>query len=122
MHDHQVVSHDEWVDARKQLLAREKEFTRLRDEMTREQRALPWEPDEADELVYNFGTIAPRNTQREGLSVFYKDDDGRIFHTYTAFARGIDIVQSAYNYLDLVPKGRDESPPGPFWVRRHDEY
>src|SRR5207302_3560150 len=64
----------------------------------------------------------PADTQREGLSVFYRDDSGRIFHTYSAYARGIDIVNTAYNYLDLVPKGRDEDGRGPFWVRRHDEY
>ena len=229
MDDHQVVSHDDWIEARKQLLAKEKEFTRLRDEMTSQQRSLPWEvvdqdyvfdgpggqrslaelfdgrsqllvyhfmfdpsddvgcpicsfwadnfnplmthleardvtmvaisqaplakitaykerigwsfpwfsshgsnfnfdyrvsftPDEADQPVYNYDTLPPRDTQREGLSVFYKGDDGSIFHTYSSYARGIDIVNTAYNYLDLVPKGRDETPPGPLWVRRHDEY
>jgi predicted dithiol-disulfide oxidoreductase (DUF899 family) len=232
VNDHRVVSHDDWIEARKELLAKEKEFTRLRDEMTSRQRALPWEevekeyafegpagraslgdlfegrsqllvyhfmfdpaddvgcpicsfwadnfepvvvhlrardatmvavsqaplekitpykermgwsfpwfsssgddfnydyrvsftPEEADRPVYNYDTLPPRNTQREGLSVFYKREDGRIFHTYSAYARGIDIVNTAYNYLDLVPKGRDEDPPGPHarrWVRRHDEY
>jgi predicted dithiol-disulfide oxidoreductase (DUF899 family) len=47
---------------------------------------------------------------------------GGIFHTYSAYARGIDLVNTAYNYLDLVPKRRDENGRGPFWVRRHDEY
>ena len=79
-------------------------------------------PEQHDEAVYNFGTLAPRNSEREGTSVFFKDGDGRVFHTYSAYARGIDLVNTAYNYLDLVPKGRDEDPPGPFWVRRHDEY
>jgi len=64
----------------------------------------------------------PRSTQREGISVFYKDADGRVFHTYSAFARGIDMMNVDYQYLDLVPKGRDENGRGPFWVRRHDEY
>jgi predicted dithiol-disulfide oxidoreductase (DUF899 family) len=208
--EHEVVPHDEWLDARKQLLAEEKEFTRARDRMTRRLRDLPWEeidkrsqllvyhfmfdpaddvgcpicsfwadnfepvvlhlrardvtfvavslapfakiaaykarmdwtfpwfssfgsdfnfdygvsfrPEQGDEPVYNYGTLPPRDTQREGVSVFARDDDGRIFHTYSAYARGIDLVNTAYNYLDLVPKGRDEDGRGPYWVRRHDEY
>jgi predicted dithiol-disulfide oxidoreductase (DUF899 family) len=63
-------------------------------------------------------------SEREGMSVFYKDSAGRVFHTYSSYARGIDMLNAAYNYLDLVPKGRDEvghSFPQ-FWVRRHDEY
>ena len=60
---------------------------------------------------------------REGMSVFYRDAGGDVFHTYSAYARGIDILNAAYNYLDLVPKGRDEEARGPlFWVRRRDEY
>ena len=42
--------------------------------------------------------------------------------TYSAYARGIDLLSADYNYLDLVPKGRDENGRGPYWVRRHDEY
>jgi len=57
-----------------------------------------------------------------GTSVFYKNEAGDIFHTYSAYARGIDLVNTAYNYLDLVPKGRDEGDSGQAWVRRHDEY
>ena len=225
-----MVGHEDWLAARRELLAREKEFTRLRDELSRQQRALPWErvereyvfdgpegeetladlfdgrsqlvvyhfmfppeddegcpscsfwadsfdanvihlnardvafvavsraplekldayrrrlgwsfkwvssggndfiydyrvsfrPEEQDEPVYNFGTIAPRFADREGTSVFYRDASGEVFHTYSAYARGIDILNAAYNYLDLVPKGRDEEARGPlFWVRRRDEY
>jgi predicted dithiol-disulfide oxidoreductase (DUF899 family) len=223
-----VVGHDEWLEARKQLLAREKEFTRARDELTRQRQALPWEPVENDyvfdgpngnealadlfdgrsqlivyhfmfapeddvgckscsfwadnfnpnvihlnardvsfaavsrapldkleayrermgwnfhwvssgatdfnfdygvsfkpeqqgEDVYNYGTLAPRIADREGLSIFARED-GSIFHTYSAYARGIDLVNTAYNYLDLVPRGRDEGDQGQAWVRRHDEY
>jgi len=79
-------------------------------------------PEERDQAGYNYGTLAPGNPDREGTSVFAKDESGTVFHTYSAYARGIDLVNTAYNYLDLVPKGRDEDPPGPFWVRRHDEY
>ena len=79
-------------------------------------------PGELEEPVYNYGTLPPRNPDREGASVFAKDGEGRIFHTYSAYARGIDLVNTAYNYLDLVPKGRDEDGRAAFWVRRHDEY
>jgi predicted dithiol-disulfide oxidoreductase (DUF899 family) len=61
------------------------------------------------ERLYNFGTIEPGLEDREGVSVFVKDDDGRIFHTYAAYARGIDLINGAYHLLDLVPKGRDEA-------------
>ena len=224
-----VVEHEEWLEARKRLLAAEKELTRARDEVTRQRQALPWEPvekeyvfdgpdgeetladlfegrsqllvyhfmfepedaagcpicsfwadnfepvvlhlrardvtmlaisraplpklaaykermgwsfkwvssfgndfnfdygvafapEQRDESVYNYGTLKPRNAAREGVSVFAKDESGRVFHTYSAYARGIDLVNTAYNYLDLVPQGRDEDGRGPFWVRRHDEY
>jgi predicted dithiol-disulfide oxidoreductase (DUF899 family) len=224
-----VVGHDEWVAARKELLAKEKEFTRARDELTEQRQSLPWEtvekeyvfegpngketladlfdgrsqllvyhfmfdpddeagcpvcsfwadnfdpvvqhlghrdvtmiaisrapfpkiaaykermgwsfkwvsssendfnfdygvsfrPEERDQAVYNYGTLAPRDADREGASVFGKDENGNVFHTYSAYARGIDLVNTAYNYLDLAPKGRDEDGRGPFWVRRHDEY
>ena len=228
--NHRIVGHDEWLEARRELLGREKEFTRLRDEIGRRQRALPWEPvekeyvfdgpdgretlaelfdgcsqlivyhfmfgpeddagcphcsfwadsfdanvvhlnardvtmvavsraplaklaayqqrmgwsfkwlssagtdfnvdygvsfapEQRDELVYNFGTIAPGLEDREGMSVFYRDEEGRLFHTYSTYARGIDMLNAAYNYIDLVPKGRDEEGRAPqFWVRRHDEY
>jgi predicted dithiol-disulfide oxidoreductase (DUF899 family) len=223
-----VVAHDEWLEARKELLAKEKEFTRARDELTRRRQALPWEPvekeyvfegpngketlpelfdgcsqllvyhfmfapeddvgckscsfwadnfnpnvihlnardvsfaavsrapfekleayrermgwgfhwvssggtdfnfdygvsftpDQQEEDVYNYGSLAPRIADREGLSVFARDDE-QIFHTYSAYARGIDLVNTAYNYLDMVPKGRDEGDRGQYWVRRHDEY
>jgi predicted dithiol-disulfide oxidoreductase (DUF899 family) len=224
-----VVGHDEWLAARKGLLAKEKEFTRARDELTKQRQALPWEPvekeyvfdgpsgketladlfegrsqllvyhfmfdpddeagcpvcsfwadnfdpigqhlrqrdvtmiaisrapfpklaaykermgwsfkwvsafendfnfdyrvsfrpEEQDQPLYNYGTLAPRDSNREGASVFARDKAGTVFHTYSAYARGIDLVNTAYNYLDLVPKGRDEDGRGPFWVRRHDEY
>ncbi|MBI5698126.1 MAG: DUF899 domain-containing protein, partial [Thaumarchaeota archaeon] len=71
---------------------------------------------------YNLKIQDPLDSEREGVSVFYKDSSGRIFHTYSTFARGIDMLNTAYNYLDLVPKGRDEDGRGQFWVKRHDEY
>jgi predicted dithiol-disulfide oxidoreductase (DUF899 family) len=47
---------------------------------------------------------------------------GNVFHTHSAYARGIDLLNTAYNYLDLVPRRRDQRDRGQFWVRRHDEY
>jgi len=229
--DHRVVSPDEWLAARKALLTKEKAFTRLRDELSRERRELPWvkvdrpysfdgpkgketlaelfdgrsqlvvyhfmfSPDwqagckhcsfwadnfdrvvvhlnhrdvtmlavsrapyakleayekrmgwtfkwvSSGETTFNFDYHAsftpqevatksgqfnftiqdPRESDREGVSVFYKDAAGNIFHTYSTYARGIDMFNTAYNYLDIVPKGRDEGGRGPYWVRRRDEY
>jgi predicted dithiol-disulfide oxidoreductase (DUF899 family) len=59
-----------------------------------------------------------------GLSVFTKDARGDVFHTYSVYARGLDILIGAYNFLDFVPKGRDEAalPWTMAWVRRHDDY
>jgi predicted dithiol-disulfide oxidoreductase (DUF899 family) len=58
-----------------------------------------------------------------GLSVFHKDENGDVFHTYSTYARGLDVLVGAYNFLDLLPKGRDENPDSTMdWVRRHDEY
>ena len=228
---HKVVAGDQRIEARRKLLAKEKEFTRLRDELSRERRELPWEavderymfegpdgkqtlpqlfegrsqlivyhfmfgPDweagcphcsrwadnfngiivhlnqrdvtmvavsrapyaklaayskrmgwsfkwlsaagadfnfdyrvsfTAQELgrkkaFYNFTMQDPGVEEREGLSVFCKGPEGQVFHTYSTYARGIDMLCLDYHYLDLVPKGRDEGGRGPFWVRRHDEY
>ena len=77
---------------------------------------------EAHRAFYNYTWQDPDVEEREGVSVFFKDDEGRVFHTYSAYARGIDIFNTDYNLLDLTPKGRDEGGRGPYWVRRHDEY
>jgi predicted dithiol-disulfide oxidoreductase (DUF899 family) len=76
----------------------------------------------AKKADYNFKDQDPFEVQREGVSVLYRDASGAIFRTYSTYARGIDLLNTAYNYLDLVPKGRDEGDRGPFWVKRHDEY
>lgn len=70
-------------------------------------------PDQSatSEAIYNY---APRKTTMEelpGASVFYKDDDGAVFHTYSCYARGLDMLKGAYTWLDLTPKGRDETGP-----------
>jgi predicted dithiol-disulfide oxidoreductase (DUF899 family) len=230
---HQVVSAEEWIAARKRLLEKEKEFTRLRDALTAERRALPWERveksyvfdgpdgpqtladlfagrsqllvthfmfgpdweqgcvgcsfgmDHLDPLIDHlaqkdvtcvaisrapFAKIAPfrqrmgwrmrwvsshgndfnfdfhvsftpaevadgeafYNYERQkigadelsGRSVFYKDEAGNIFHTYSSFARGGEDIVGAYRFLDMMPKGRDEGPGGNLshWVRHHDRY
>ena len=228
---HKVVAHDQWMAARRALLAKEKKFTKLRDQLNAQRRALPWEKvekryvfegpggqqtlaelfDGRSQLVvyhfmfgpdwqagcphcshwadnfngvivhlnqrdvtmvavsraplaklmayrqrmgwsfkwlsslgsdfnfdygvsftpgetarkkalYNYVLQDPEVSEREGISVFYKDAAGGVFHTYSTYARGIDMMNVDYNFLDLVPKGRDEGGRGPFWVRRHDEY
>lgn len=240
MSEHKVVSHEAWLAARKKHLAKEKEFTRLRDQLSRERRELPWELVEKDysfegekgtqsladlfegraqlviyHAMFNPETAGPSTTWTEeapcfscsfwmdnfngitvhlnhrditmaavsmasypnlaaykrrmgwtfpwyssvgsdfnfdyrvsftpeelkaekveynyrlnrfpmseapGISVFLKED-GRIFHTYSTYARGLDMLNVAYHYMDLVPKGRDEGDLGQAgWVRRRDEY
>jgi len=73
---------------------------------------------------WNFGHQRPGATEVTGISVFCKDKDGQIFHTYSCFQRGVDLMNSAYNYMDLAPKGRNEADQNPTmaWLRRHDEY
>ena len=233
MEQSKVVSPAEWLAARKELLKKEKEFTRLRDEVSRQRRELPWEkveksyvfdgpkgketladlfggrsqlivyhfmfgPDwkegcpscsfisdhidgsvahlaardvrlvvvsraplaqiEAfkkrmgwrfhwvssnatdfnydyqvsttkeelakDEVYYNYTMQKFPSDERPGTSVFYKDAAGNIFHTYSSYGRGLDILIGAYNWLDLTAKGRDEQglAHGMAWVRHHDKY
>jgi predicted dithiol-disulfide oxidoreductase (DUF899 family) len=76
------------------------------------------------EGFYNYNLQDTLSSEREGVSVFYKDSADHVFHTYSAYARGTDMLNVAYHYLDLVPKGRDEAGHEfpQFWVRRHDEY
>jgi predicted dithiol-disulfide oxidoreductase (DUF899 family) len=84
-----------------------------------------FKPEEDDgEVYYNYEMGDFESDEMPGVSVFIKDASGAIFHTYSAYARGLDILVGAYNFLDLVPKGRDEAelPWSMAWVRRHDEY
>jgi predicted dithiol-disulfide oxidoreductase (DUF899 family) len=74
------------------------------------------------QAFYNYTMPDPGMSDREGTSVFYKDEDGNVFHTYSTYARGIDMMNTAYHYIDLTPKGRDEGRGNQYWVRRHDEY
>ena len=233
MKNNPVLPHDEWVEARKALLAKEKEFSRLRDELTAERQALPWEkvekeydfegPDgretladlfdgrsqlivyhfmygpgwevgckscsfladhfdpaivhlnardvsfvaisrapleefqdfrkrmgwsfkwlsshgsdfnwdyhvsftqeelDSGEAYYNYAAKGFSSTEGPGASVFYKDDSGDIYHTYSVYYRGLDMFITAYHYLDIVPKGRDEDALAYTmeWLRLHDNY
>jgi len=83
-------------------------------------------PDELTkgEAYYNYTRQRPYASEAPGISVFYKDDAGGIFHTYSCYARGLDMLNGAYHLLDLMPKGRDEDvlPFHSDWLRRHDEY
>jgi predicted dithiol-disulfide oxidoreductase (DUF899 family) len=231
--DHQVVSSGEWVAARKELLRKEKEFTRQRDQLSELRRELPWVKVDKhyvfegpsgketlgdlfgsksqlivyhfmlgpgweegcpscsfladhfegslvhlanrdvsfvavsraplseievfkkrmgwhfkwvssfgndfnhdynvsfskDEIAqhkayYNYQTLDALREETPGASVFYKNNAGNLFHTYSTYERGLDILVGAYNYLDLVPKGRDEEGLDftMSWVRHHDRY
>jgi predicted dithiol-disulfide oxidoreductase (DUF899 family) len=231
--DHEVVSPDEWLSARKKFLVKEKKFNRLRDELSQQRRDLPWEqvdkeyvfegPDGKQTLAelfdgrsqlivyhfmfapdwdagcpscsfwadnfdgipihlnhrdvtfvaisrapydklaayqqrmgwsfkwlsssetdfnfdyhasftpeevakkkafYNYETQDPGATDHSSVSVFAQDGNGTVFHTYSSYARGVDMLNGAYHYLDIVPKGRNEAGNDgtQFWVRRHDEY
>jgi predicted dithiol-disulfide oxidoreductase (DUF899 family) len=230
---HAVVSRDEWLAARTEHLRREKEFSKLRDQLSAERRALPWvrvdttytfdTPDgprtladlfdgrgqlivyhfmfgpgweegcrscslvsdhfdgatvhlaqrditlvavsrapldqieafrgrmgwrfrwvssygsdfnhdhhvsftdqdrAAGEVDYNFGRRRFTSDELPGLSVFTRDENGDVLHTYSTYARGLDMLVGAYNLMDLVPKGRDEDALDftMAWVRHHDRY
>jgi predicted dithiol-disulfide oxidoreductase (DUF899 family) len=80
------------------------------------------EEEAKKQAFFNYKIQDPDSTDREGASVYFKDAKGTVFHTYSTYARGIDMVNVAYHYLDLVPKGRDEGKSGTSWLCRHDEY
>ena len=74
--------------------------------------------------IYNYAITKMNMSGLAGISVFCKDADGNVFHTYSCYARGLDMLNTAYHYLDLVPKGRDEAglPYTMTWVRLRDQY
>jgi predicted dithiol-disulfide oxidoreductase (DUF899 family) len=233
MEPHRIVSHDEWIAARKAHLADEKAFTRARDALSKKRRELPWEKVEKNYLFegangketladlfggksqlivyhfmlgpdweegcpscslladhfdgsvvhlaardvalavvsraplpqiekfkrrmgwrfkwvssfatdfnfdyqvsatpdekasgtahYNYADTTFPSEERPGASVFYKNQAGEVFHTYSSYGRGLDMPIGAYNFLDIAPKGRDEAGLryGMAWVRHHDKY
>jgi predicted dithiol-disulfide oxidoreductase (DUF899 family) len=83
---------------------------------TREDRA-------AGRAIYNFGkTAIEKAPDMFGVSIFVKDKNGAIFHTYSTYHRGTELLMGAFNWLDLTPKGRNEAGGTMSWVRLHDEY
>ena len=74
---------------------------------------------------YNYKPLDFETEELSGQSVFYRNAAGEIFHTYSVYARGDELLIGTYNYLDLTPKGRNETGPNfdlTDWVRRHDKY
>jgi len=76
-----------------------------------------------NKVTYNYGTQPFESDELPGISVFYKDDAGQVFHTYSTYRRGVEVMMGTYNLLDLTSKGRDEEPgEGMAWLRHHDRY
>jgi predicted dithiol-disulfide oxidoreductase (DUF899 family) len=76
-------------------------------------------------VYYNYETRDFQSEEMSGVSVFYRDEQGEVFHTYSTYARGDELVDTTYMYLDLTPKGRNETGPRfnlTDWVRHHDRY
>ena len=75
-------------------------------------------------VYYNYGMVNFPAEEAPGVSVFYKDDAGTLFHTYSTYGRGVEVMMGTYNMLDLTPKGRDEDNQSYTmeWVRHHDRY
>ena len=82
------------------------------------------EAETKGKVFYNYEMTEFPSTEGPGASVFYKNDAGEIFHTYSTYARGLDILIGTYNFLDFTPKGRDEGglANSMAWVRHHDKY
>jgi predicted dithiol-disulfide oxidoreductase (DUF899 family) len=81
--------------------------------------------DEKGKAYYNYDYTDFPSEERPGLSVFYRSGAGEVFHTYSTYARGLDILLTTYHFLDMTPKGRDEEgmkPHAMAWVRHHDRY
>jgi predicted dithiol-disulfide oxidoreductase (DUF899 family) len=103
----------EWVSARSEDFNRDFRVSFTEDEIAK------------GRIDYNFGTIVTdaRYLSRElpGVSVFYKDAAGAVFHTYSTYARGLDMLLGTNHYLDITPEGRNAGAH-PNWPRRRDEY
>ena len=81
------------------------------------------EQRKSGKAIYNYSPLAMDIDEREGVSAFYRDKNGDIYHTYSSYERGIDLMNTTYNFLDLTAKGRDENPDASQdWVRYHDKY
>ena len=82
------------------------------------------EQQQSEDNNYNFGTMKFNMDEAPGLSVFIRDEEGNIYHSYSTYARGLDMFNAAYHIMDVTPKGRDEDglPYTMAWLRRHDQY
>ena len=76
----------------------------------------------AGRALYNYGTMIRNSPDMFGVSVFVKDENGDIFHSYSTYHRGTELLMGAFNWLDLAPKGRNEAGGTMSWVRLHDNY
>ena len=76
----------------------------------------------AGRAVYNYGTVLKTSEDMHGTSIFAKDESGDVFHSYSTFHRGDELLMGAFNWLDLTPKGRNEAEGVMSWVKLHDEY
>jgi len=77
------------------------------------------------EVYYGFRLVENSSDELPGITIFYKDAAGDVFRTYSSYGRGDELLLGAYNFLDLTPKGRDETGPNfnlTDWVRHHDKY
>ncbi len=88
------------------------------------QVTFPQEDRDAGNVTYNYRKTQMGMSDMTGISVFAKDKKGRVYHTYSTYSRGVDMLNGAYHILDLTPKGRDEDglPFSMSWLKRHDEY
>jgi predicted dithiol-disulfide oxidoreductase (DUF899 family) len=82
------------------------------------------QPTEGERVTYNYRQQPHSMDELPGVSVFYKDAEGHVYHTYSTYSRGLDMLNGAYHYLDITPKGRDEDelPYSMSWLRLHDSY
>ena len=81
------------------------------------------EQRKSGKAIYNYAPMHMDIDEREGVSTFYQDKNGDIYHTYSSYERGIDLMNTSYNFLELTAKGRDEDPSATQnWVRYHDQY
>ncbi|HJQ59812.1 MAG TPA: DUF899 family protein, partial [Vineibacter sp.] len=76
----------------------------------------------AGRAIYNYGTPIESAEDMHGTSIFAKDEAGAVFHTYSTYARGAELLDGAFMWLDLAPKGRNEVDGIMSWVRLHDTY
>ncbi|HEX2886824.1 thioredoxin family protein [Vineibacter terrae] len=76
----------------------------------------------AGRAIYNYGTPIQNSEDMHGTSIFARNESGEVFHTYSTYHRGDELLMGAFNWLDLAPKGRNEADGVMNWVRLHDEY